>query len=53
MFVFDPSDPRIFLPKPSGLGQTLNFAHPASWAILGALVVVIGVAAYLKRRKQR
>lgn len=53
MFVFDPADPRIFVPKPDGLGQTLNFAHPASWAILGALVVVILVVAYLKRHKQR
>lgn len=53
MFVYDPADPRIFLPKPSGLGQTLNFAHPASWAILGAILVVVGFGIYSKYRRKR
>lgn len=51
--VFDPNDPRIFVPKPSGLGMTLNFGHPISWVILGAILVVVGFIAYAKRRQQR
>ena len=33
-------DPRIWVPKLSGLGATLNFAHAQSWVILGAILVV-------------
>jgi uncharacterized membrane protein len=33
-------DLRIWVPKLSGLGATLNFAHAQSWVILGAILVV-------------
>ena len=33
-------DARIWVPKLSGLGATLNFAHAKSWVILGAILVV-------------
>jgi uncharacterized membrane protein len=52
MFYYDPSDPRIFVPKPSGLGHTLNMAHPASWAI-AALVIIAIVAFSIMRRRGR
>jgi uncharacterized membrane protein len=36
----NPKDPRLWVPKLSGLGATLNFAHTQSWVILGAILVV-------------
>lgn len=36
----NPNDPRIWVPKLSGLGATLNFAHAKSWVILIAILVV-------------
>jgi len=33
-------DPRIWVPKLGGPGATLNFAHPVSWLILAAFLVV-------------
>lgn len=35
-----PDDPAIVVPKRIGIGSTLNMAHPVSWIILGAAVVV-------------
>ena len=34
----NPKDPRLWVPKLSGLGATLNFAHAQSWLILGAIL---------------
>jgi uncharacterized membrane protein len=34
------TDPRIWVPKLSGLGATLNFAHTKSWLVLGAILVM-------------
>jgi uncharacterized membrane protein len=36
----NPNDPRLWVPKLSGLGATLNFAHTNSWLILGAILVL-------------
>ena len=36
----NPKDQRIWVPKLSGLGATLNFAHVRSWIILAAILVV-------------
>jgi hypothetical protein len=33
-------DPRLWVPKLSGFGTTLNFAHARSWLILGAILVL-------------
>ncbi|MHB0886849.1 MAG: DUF5808 domain-containing protein [Bacillota bacterium] len=41
--MYDKSDRRIFVPKKSGLGYTLNFAHPVSWVIMA---LIIGVVVY-------
>jgi Family of unknown function (DUF5808) len=40
MFYVNKEDPRIWVPKLSSVGQTLNFAHPVSWLILAAILVV-------------
>jgi uncharacterized membrane protein len=45
VFYFDENDPRIWAPKRTNLGWTLNFAHKASWLILGMLALLVAVAA--------
>ena len=41
-FVYsNPKDPRLWVPKLSGLGATLNFAHVRAWLILGAILTVL------------
>jgi len=37
---YAPEDPALFIPKRVGIGQTLNFARPAAWVLLGFAVVV-------------
>ena len=49
VFYFDENDPRLWAPKHTNLGWTLNFAHSASWLVLGVLalsVVAVGIVAY-------
>jgi|GEM_PF-760340 len=41
MFYYNPSDPSIFVEKRTGIGQTLNFGHPAAWVIIGAIAAVV------------
>lgn len=52
-FYYNPGDPALFVEKRFGLGLTLNFARPASWAILGAALllplIILGFAALVKR----
>jgi uncharacterized membrane protein len=45
VFYFDKNDPRIWVPKRTNLGWTLNFAHNASWFVLGVFVLSVIVAA--------
>jgi len=33
-------DPRLWVPKLSGFGATLNFAHVRAWLILGAILAL-------------
>ncbi len=41
VFYVAPDDPRTWVPKrPPGIGWTLNFARPASWAWM---IVLLGV----------
>ena len=55
IFYYNPSNPRVWVPKRGRLswGWTFNFARPASYAILAALVVmppliVVACVAYFK-----
>ena len=44
-------DDRVLVPKHSGLGWTLNFAHTEAWAALGLLIgVPIAIAIAGKRK---
>ena len=45
VFYFDENDPRIWVPKRTNLGWTLNLAHNASWLILGMVALSVAVAA--------
>lgn len=36
----NPDDPALFVEKRFGLGYTLNFARPAAWAILAAILLL-------------
>ena len=36
----NPADPRLLVPKRSGLGWTFNFAKPIAWVVLAALLLL-------------
>jgi len=38
LFYVNARDERIWIPKPIGLGWTLNFGRPAGWLMLGLLL---------------
>jgi uncharacterized membrane protein len=38
LFYYDPADPAVFVEKRLGVGYTFNFARPASWVALAALL---------------
>jgi uncharacterized membrane protein len=43
----NPKDPRLWVPKISGYGTTLNFAHRRAWIMLGSILVLsLGAAAF-------
>ncbi len=41
IFYYNPEDPDLMVEKRSGLGYTLNFAHRASWWLMGGLLVLV------------
>ena len=42
----NPKDPRLWVPKISGYGTTLNFAHRRAWLMLASILVLsLGAAA--------
>lgn len=51
LFYVNPDDDRIWVPKPIGVGWTLNFAKPASWAVLALLLLPVGVIIVLTRAR--
>ncbi len=40
LFYVNPDDPALFIEKRFGVGYTMNFGRPASWVILGAIVLL-------------
>ena len=44
-FYYNPKDKRLFLPKRTGLGWTLNFAQPLALVIL--ILLIAGLAALI------
>ncbi|WP_029421776.1 DUF1648 domain-containing protein [Alicyclobacillus macrosporangiidus] len=50
---YNPADPAWMVPKRFGIGWTLNFARPAAWLVLLAILLVAalpGIIAVLSRR---
>ncbi len=47
VFYYNPQDPSLWVEKRYGFGWTLNFARPASWFMLGGILLVVIVGAAL------
>jgi len=55
LFYVNPSDPRLVVPKRSGLGWTFNFARPIAWVVFTLLLLgpLLLVAAMMLRAASR
>jgi uncharacterized membrane protein len=53
VFYYNPQDPALWVEKRFGIGWTLNFARPASWFMLGGILLVVIVGAALGWRAHR
>ena len=42
-FYSNPDDPALLVPKRFGIGYTLNFGNPWSWAVLGLVLLMVAV----------
>ncbi len=51
LFYVNPDDDRIWVPKVIGVGWTLNFAKPASWAVLVLLLMPVGLVLLLAKAR--
>lgn len=49
LFYVNPDDARIWVPKPIGVGWTLNFARPASWAVLALMLLPVAAVILLSK----
>ena len=43
VFYVNHENPRLLVPKRFGGGWTFNFAHPLAWALITALLALIGL----------
>jgi uncharacterized membrane protein len=50
LFYVNPNDSSLIVEKRSGIGYTLNLAHPGAWAILAAIALLPLAALILVRR---
>jgi uncharacterized membrane protein len=45
IFYYNPENPRLFVPKRTGLPLTINFAKPAAWVLsIGILALLLFAA---------
>jgi hypothetical protein len=42
-FYTNPNDPALLVPKRFGVGYTLNFGNPWSWAVLAFVLLMVAV----------
>jgi len=42
-FYSNPGDPALLVPKRFGIGYTLNFGNPWSWAVLAFVLLMVAV----------
>lgn len=40
LIYYAPEDPAVLVPKKVGIGQTLNFARPGAWLLIGGITLV-------------
>lgn len=40
LFDYNPQDPEVSIPRPNGLGYTLNFAHREAWVVIGVILSI-------------
>jgi uncharacterized membrane protein len=45
IFYFNPAEPRLLVPKQTGLPFTLNFARPTAWAITAIILAIVIILA--------
>jgi uncharacterized membrane protein len=45
VFYYNPENPRLLVPKWTGLPFTLNFARPMAWVVTGSIVALLAFAA--------
>jgi len=50
IFYYNPDEPKLFVPKRTGIPFTLNFAKPAAWAITLTTFALIAFVFVLNNR---
>ena len=50
IFYYNPDEPKLFVPKRTGIPFILNFARPVAWVIIGTIVALIAVAFAVNNR---
>jgi uncharacterized membrane protein len=50
IFYYNPENPRLFVPKRTGIPITLNFARPMAWAMTVPIVALLALAAVANNR---
>ncbi|MGC2398558.1 MAG: DUF5808 domain-containing protein [Acidobacteriaceae bacterium] len=45
VFYYNPTNPKLLVPKRTGLPFTLNFARPAAWFLGAGIIAMLIVAA--------
>jgi uncharacterized membrane protein len=43
VFYSNPDDPSLFVPKRFGIGYTLNFGNPWSWAVVVFIILMVAL----------
>ena len=43
VFYSNPDDPAVLVPKRYGIGYTLNFGNPWSWAVLAVILLLVAL----------
>jgi uncharacterized membrane protein len=50
IFYYNPENPRLFVPKRTGLPVTLNFARLMAWLMTGSIIALLVFAAIANNR---
>jgi uncharacterized membrane protein len=52
-FYYNPDDPRLNVPKLSGLGLSINLAHPLGKVVMAGVLLALGVTLFFKYKNKR